>query len=129
MVVFLYVAIKTFNIRKHPYTVLAFSGAVTYAIATVEIIRVIELEWSSLLVLPLSLFLSFFSYRLVESIGKKSGKEIITKSLFPLFFVITYSLFVNIWFIVPLFFMAISSAILVPQKIKKERRNLFVISN
>lgn len=126
LVVFLYVSIKTFGIRKHPYTILAFSGAVTYAIATVEIIRVLQLEWSSLLVLPLSLVLAFFSYGLAQNMGKLNRKEIILKSLLPLFFVIAYFSMVNIFFITPLLLMAILSTLLVPKKIKEERKNLFV---
>lgn len=129
LVVFLYVAIKTFGIRKHPYTILAFSGAVTYAIATVEIIKTIELEWSSLIILPLSLLIAFFSYKVVKDMGKLKGKEIIVKSLLPLTFVVVYFTMVNIFFIAPLLVMSILSTFLVPKQIKKERKNLFVVKN
>lgn len=127
LVVFLYVSIKTFGLRNHPYTILAFSGAVTYAIATVEIFRVIELELSSLLFLPLSFLIAFFSYNMVKKMGKLNGKEIILKSLLPLAFVIVYFTMVNILFIIPLLAMTICTVLLVPKKVKTERKNLFVV--
>jgi hypothetical protein len=124
--VFLWVLVRTFQVRNHPYTVLAFAGAVTYAIATVEILQLIHLDWKSLIIIPLTIIVAWFSYTLFRQVGKKSPKEIILKSLIPLTFVIGYFAIYNIWFIFPMFFMALASVVLVPKNIKEERQRLFI---
>lgn len=126
VVVFLIALLKVFKVRKHPYTVLAFSGALSFAIATFELIQVFQFDWKSLIAIPFAVSVSLYCYSIFKTIEEKGAKEIILKSLLPLFFGLVYVFILNIVFLAPMFIMCLLLEALTPRRIKEQRRNLFV---
>lgn len=126
VVVFLIALLKIFKVRQHPYTILAFSGAINFSIVAVEIIHAFHLEWTSFVVLPVVVIVAWYAYSLFKKIGDCGAKEIILKSLIPTLFIFFYLPAHNIWFIFPLFIMAICTHILTPKHIVEKRRKLFL---
>ncbi|PLS19613.1 hypothetical protein CVD28_04130 [Bacillus sp. M6-12] len=126
IIFFLVSFIAIFKVRQHPYTIVAYSGSMASAIVLTELIGLIQFKWVSLIVIPVFLFVAWFSYSLFKKIGKGTAKEIILKSLIPTLLILLYAFVINIWFVFPMFIMSLFVPILTPKHIKEQRRNLFV---
>lgn len=124
--VFLISLLKVFHVRKHPYTVLAFSGSLSFAIVTFELIQIFQFYWKSLMVIAFGFIVSLYCYSLFKSINEKGAKEIILKSLLPLLFGLLHVFALKIVFLAPMFVMCVLVQTLTPKRIKEQRRNLFV---
>lgn len=135
--IFVYLSVVTFEIRKHPDTVLAFVGAVLPAIFIYQMLYVVfEKLFSAsdkgiidivmaILLLPSFMILSKSLLRIKRNMEKYSSKEIIKKSILPLIIVLGYVFVYQIGFLLPFFFICLITAVIVPKKIKEKRRNLF----
>jgi hypothetical protein len=126
LMVFLISFIMIFKGRKHPYTILAYSGAVSFSILAFELLHIIQFDWRTLIVLPFAMGMSWFSFRLSKKVKTGQSKKLIIQSLIPTLFVFVYVFLLNFWFLFPMFIMTLFIPLLIPTRIKKQRRNLFV---
>lgn len=134
--IFVCLSVVTFEIRKHPYTALAFVGAVLPSILIYQMVYVVFEIFSesnkgilniimAILLLPAFMILSISILRIKRNMEKYSSKEIIKKSILPLIVILGYVFVYQIGFLLAFFFICIITAVIVPKKVKEKRRNLF----
>jgi hypothetical protein len=126
---FLYVIICIFQLRKHPFTILAFSGATSYSIVMYELLHFSSIRIGDVVLLLFAIFFSIFSTYLFKQKAQKTAKALLIQSLFPTAFVLSYTLFYEIPFLSLLFLMSITTPVIVPKSIKEKRKHLLFSSN